>query len=164
MLKVATGMAFEEISSDDMDEPVSHTETTMEQKDDTIEEPTRPPTAFHLAEEIEMRNATSGLHWEVGAAAQPMRLEGIERGPPAIGLLQLDAYGSLSHALALPQVRRDYGFPQALAVHANFIAVGLSKGAVLVTPSKYSATRSADELESQKVYLPLLCEVVQKML
>lgn len=138
-----------ENSSDDMDEEAVSEEAKMEQKD---EEERASTTALERAEEIEMRNATSGLHWEVGAVAQPMRLEEIQRGPPAIGLLQLDAYGSLSHALALPQVRREYGFPQALAVHANFIAVGLSKGAVLVTPSKYSATRSADELESQKVY------------
>lgn len=145
-----------ENSSDDMDEAVSE-EAKMEQKD----EERSSTTALERAEEIEMRNATSGLHWEVGAVAQPMRLEEVQSGPPAIGLLQLDAYGSLSKALALPQVRRDYGFPQALAVHANFIAVGLSKGAVLVTPSKYSATRSADELESQKVYLssPFLLKI-----
>ena len=147
-----------EFLSDDMEEGLGVQETNMEPTENTIEkEPTRPPTALQLAEEIEMRNATSGLHWEEGAAAQPMRLEGIQRGPPAIGLLQLDAYNTLSQALASPFVRREHGFPQALAVHSSFIAVGLSKGAVLVTPSKYSATRSADELESQKVYLPLLC-------
>ena len=80
-----------------------------------------------------------------------MRLEGIQRGPPAIGLLQLESAGTLSHALASTAMRRDHGSPQALAVHANFIAVGLSKGAVLVTPSKYSATRSADDMDAKKV-------------
>ena len=114
-------------------------------------EPAHHPTPFHLAEEVEKRNASSGLHWEEGAAAQPMQLEGIQRGPPAIGLLQLESAGTLSHALSSAAMRRDHGSPQALAVHANFIAVGLSKGAVLVTPSKYSATRSADEMDPTKV-------------
>lgn len=114
-------------------------------------EPAHHPTPFDLAEEVEKRNASSGLHWEEGAAAQPMQLEGIQRGPPAIGLLQLESAGTLSHALSSAAMRRDHGSPQALAVHANFIAVGLSKGAVLVTPSKYSATRSADEMDPTKV-------------
>ncbi|XP_073396316.1 uncharacterized protein [Physcomitrium patens] len=139
-------------NSDDTDEAVDALETNLEQKDDQIEETRQSPTAFQLAEELEMRNSSSGLHWKEGAAAQPMRLDGIEKCKPAIDLLQLTTYGTLSHALASPQLRREYGFPQAVTVHANFIAVGLSKGAVLVTPSKYSATRSADELESQKAF------------
>jgi len=108
-------------------------------------------TALDLAEEQEKRTASSGLHWEEGVAARPMQLEGIQRGPPAIGLLQLDSAGSLSHALASPAMRRDHGSPEALAVHTNLIAVGLSKGALLVTPSKYSATCSTDEMEPSKV-------------
>ncbi|CAM6071281.1 unnamed protein product [Sphagnum tenellum] len=109
-------------------------------------------TALDLAEEQEKRTASSGLHWEEGVAARPMQLEGIQRGPPAIGLLQLDSAGSLSHALASPAMRRDHGSPEALAVHTNLIAVGLSKGALLVTPSKYSATCSTDEMEPSKAF------------
>lgn len=101
-----------------------------------------------LAEELEKRDASSGLHWEEGAAAQPMRLEGIRRGPPAIGHLQIDSMSYLSQALASQMFRRDHGSPQALAVHMNYIAVGMSKGSVLVNPSKYSS-QSADGMDAK---------------
>ena len=80
-----------------------------------------------LAEELEKRNAYFGLHWEEGAAAQPMKLEGIQRGPPTIGHLQIDSMSYLSQALASQMFRRDHGSPQALAVHMNYIAAGMSK-------------------------------------
>eukprot|EP01018_Ginkgo_biloba_P013146 Gb_27586 [translate_table: standard] len=112
---------------------------------------------LELAEELEKRDASSGLHWEEGAAAQPMRLEGIRRGPPAIGHLQIDSASSLSHALASQLFRRDHGSPQALAVHMNYIAVGMSKGSVLVTPSKYSA-QSADNMDTKAFTLGLPVE------
>lgn len=101
-----------------------------------------------LAEEHEKRDASSGLHWEEGAAAQPMRLEGIRRGPPAIGHLQIDSMSYLSQALASQMFRRDHGSPQALAVHMNYIAVGMSKGSVLVNPNKYSS-QSADSMDTK---------------
>lgn len=101
-----------------------------------------------LAEELEKRDASSGLHWEEGAAAQPMRLEGIRRGPPAIGHLQIDSMSYLSQALASQMFRRDHGSPQALAVHMNYIAVGMSKGSVLVNPNKYSS-QSADSIDTK---------------
>lgn len=108
-------------------------------------------TALDKAEEFEKKVASSGLDFEEGAAAQPMRLEGIQRGPPAIGILQLDSGGSLSHALGTPAMRRDHGHPQALAVHASYIAVGMSKGAVLVNSSKYAPTRNAENAESKVI-------------
>lgn len=90
------------------------------------------------AEELEKRKASSGLHWEEGAAAQPMRLEGIRRGPPAIGYLQMDLDNMITRSVSSQTFRHDYGLPHVLAVHINFIAVGTSKGIVLVFPSKYS--------------------------
>ncbi|XP_020519433.1 uncharacterized protein LOC18428491 isoform X2 [Amborella trichopoda] len=104
-----------------------------------------------LAEEMEKKNAFSGLHWEEGAAAQPMRLEGIRRGPPAVGYLQIDPDNAISHAILSYGFRRDHGSPQALAVHMNYIAVGMSKGVVLVMPSRYSA-HSSDNMDS-KVFM-----------
>ncbi|KAJ6878484.1 hypothetical protein NC652_032103 [Populus alba x Populus x berolinensis] len=35
--------------------------------------------------------------------------------------------------------RRDHGSPQVLAVHLNYIAVGMSKGVIVVVPSRYSS-------------------------
>ncbi|KAK8969694.1 hypothetical protein KSP40_PGU002021 [Platanthera guangdongensis] len=90
------------------------------------------------AEELEKRKASSGLHWEEGAVAQPMRLEGIRRGPPAIGYLQMDLDNMITRSVSSQTFRHDYGLPHVLSVHINFIAVGTSKGIVLVFPSKYS--------------------------
>lgn len=100
------------------------------------------------AEELEKRQASSGLHWEEGAAAQPMRLEGIRRGPPAVGYLQMDLDNAITRAISSQVFRRDHGSPQLVAVHMNFIAMGTSRGTVLVVPSKYSA-HSADNMDAK---------------
>lgn len=100
------------------------------------------------AEELEKRQASSGLHWEEGAAAQPMRLEGIQRGPPAVGYLQIDLDNAVTRAISSQAFRHDHGSPQVLAVHMNFIALGMSKGAVLIVPSKYSAY-CADNMDTK---------------
>ncbi|XP_068669658.1 uncharacterized protein [Aristolochia californica] len=107
---------------------------------------------LELAEELEKKYASSGLHWEEGAAAQPMRLEGIRRGPPAVGYLQIDPNNAVSRTVSSQSFRRDHGTPQALAVHFNFIAVGMSKGNVLLMPSKYSA-HSPDSMDSKMLIL-----------
>ncbi|XP_038973310.1 vacuolar protein sorting-associated protein 8 homolog isoform X2 [Phoenix dactylifera] len=112
------------------------------------------------AEEIEKRQASSGLHWEEGAAAQPMRLEGIQRGPPAVGYLQIDLDNAITRAISSQAFRHDHGSPQVLAVHMNFIALGMSKGAVLVVPSKYSAY-SADNMDTKMSTLGFHGEKVQ---
>ncbi|XP_031498965.1 uncharacterized protein LOC116263380 isoform X2 [Nymphaea colorata] len=106
---------------------------------------------LEVAEELEKKNAFSGLHLEEGAAAQPMRLEGIRRGPPAVGYLQINTDNAITHAISSETFRREHGSPQSLAVHMNYIAVGMSKGTVLVMPSKYSP-HSADNLDS-KVFM-----------
>ncbi|WOK95317.1 hypothetical protein Cni_G04024 [Canna indica] len=100
------------------------------------------------AEELEKRHASSGMHWEEGAAAQPMRLEGIRRGPPAVGYLQIDLDNAITRVISTQSFRRDHGSPQVVAVHMNYIAVGMSKGTVIVVPSKYSA-HCADNMESK---------------
>lgn len=76
------------------------------------------------------------------------------RGPPAIGHLQIDSMSYLSQALASQIFRRDHGSPQALAVHMNYIAVVMSKGSVLVNPSKYSS-QSADGMDAKVLYFIL---------
>lgn len=100
------------------------------------------------AEELEKRHASYGLHWEEGAATQPMRLKGIRRGPPAVGYLQIDLDNAVTRTISSQTFRRDYGSPQVVAVHINFIAIGMSKGVVLVFPSKYSA-HSPDHMDSK---------------
>ncbi|KAG0474515.1 hypothetical protein HPP92_014201 [Vanilla planifolia] len=89
------------------------------------------------AEELEKRKASFGLHWEEGAAAQPMKLEGIHRGPPAVGFLQIDLDNMITRAISSQTFKQDHGLPAVLAVHVNFVAIGTSKGSILIFPSKY---------------------------
>ncbi|KAL6848559.1 hypothetical protein ACP4OV_021853 [Aristida adscensionis] len=103
------------------------------------------------AEELEKRQASFGQHWEEGAAAQPMQLEGIGKGPPAIGYMQIEMDNPVSRAMASPSFRSDYGSPQVLAVHRNYIAMGTSKGAVIVIPSKYSI-HQADDTDAKMLF------------
>ncbi|KAL3676096.1 hypothetical protein R1sor_026044 [Riccia sorocarpa] len=140
----------EELSKEDVEEQAEN--VAVIKSEEPVEDET-PRTTLQLAEESEKRAASSGLHWEEGAVAQPMRLEGIQRGAPAIGLLQLDSGGALNYALKNTDLRRDHGSPQALAVHNNFIAIGMAKGPVLIIPSKYSATKSADETDAKPYIL-----------
>ncbi|KAK9145826.1 hypothetical protein Sjap_005729 [Stephania japonica] len=107
---------------------------------------------LELAEELEKKHASFGLHWEEGAAAQPMRLEGIRRGPPAVGYLEIDTDNAFTRMLSSQAFRRDHGSAQVLAVHANFIAVGMSKGLVAVVPSKYDA-HNADYMDAKMLML-----------
>lgn len=100
------------------------------------------------AEELEKKHASYGQHWEEGAAAQPMRLEGIRRGPPAVGYLQIDLDNAVTRTISSQAFKRDCGTPQVVAVHMNFIAMGMSKGVVFVFPSKYSA-HSVDHMDSK---------------
>ncbi|XP_062218041.1 uncharacterized protein LOC133918267 [Phragmites australis] len=96
------------------------------------------------AEELEKRQASFGQHWEEGAAAQPMQLEGIGKGPPAIGYMQIEMDNPLTRAIASPSFRTDHGSPQVLAVHRSYIAMGTSKGAVIIIPSRYSIHQADD--------------------
>jgi len=91
-----------------------------------------------LAEELEKKNASTGLHLEEGAAAQPMRLEGVRRGSIALGYFDVDADNAITRVISSQNFRRDHGSAQVLVVHANYIAVGMTKGLIVVVPSKYS--------------------------
>ncbi|XP_039848297.1 uncharacterized protein LOC120707318 isoform X2 [Panicum virgatum] len=103
------------------------------------------------AEELEKRQASFGQHWEEGAAAQPMQLEGIGKGPPAIGYMQIEMDNPVTRAMSSPSFRLDHGSPQVLAVHRNYIAMGTSKGAVIVIPSKYSI-HQADDTDAKMLF------------
>jgi len=93
---------------------------------------------LELAEELEKKRASTGLHLEEGAAAQPMRLEGVRRGSTTLGYFDVDADNAVTRAISSQTFRREQGSGRALAVHANYIAVGMSKGLIVVFPSKYS--------------------------
>ncbi|KAK4848101.1 hypothetical protein QYF36_009344 [Acer negundo] len=103
---------------------------------------------LELAEELEKKQASTGLHWEEGAAAQPMRLEGVQRGSTTLGYFDVDASNTITQTIRSQAFRRDNGSPQVLAVHLNFIAVGMSKGVIVLVPSKYSAHHH-DSLDSK---------------
>ncbi|CAH8335200.1 unnamed protein product [Eruca vesicaria subsp. sativa] len=107
-----------------------------------------------LAEEFEKKQAYTGLHWEEGAAAQPMRLEGVKIGSTNLGYFDVDANNIISRTISSQAFKRDHGSSQVLAVHMNFIAVGMSKGVIVVVPSKYSSD-TADQMESKMVWLGL---------
>ncbi|KAE8804581.1 vacuolar protein sorting-associated protein 8 [Hordeum vulgare] len=97
-----------------------------------------PMKPLERAEELEKRQASFGQHWEEGAAAQPMRLEGIGKGQPAIGYMQIEVDNPITRAMASPSFRQEHGSPQVVAVHRSYIAMGMSSGSVIVVPSKYS--------------------------
>ncbi|CAN6852971.1 unnamed protein product [Brassica oleracea var. botrytis] len=107
-----------------------------------------------LAEEFEKKQAYTGLHWEEGAAAQPMRLEGVKIGSTNLGYFDVDTSNIVSRTVSSQAFKRDHGSPQVLAVHLNFIAVGTSKGVIVVVPSKYSSD-TADQMESKMIWLGL---------
>lgn len=109
---------------------------------------------LELAEELEKKHASTGLHWEEGAAAQPMRLEGVRRGSTTLGYFDIDADNAITRTISSQAFRRDHGSPQALAVHTNYIAIGMSKGVILVVPSKYSSY-NADHMDPKMSMLGL---------
>lgn len=92
-----------------------------------------------LAEEIEKKQAFTGLHYEEGAAAQPMRLEGVKRATAVLGYFDVRSDNIITETISSQAFRRDHGSPQVLAVHLSYIAVGMSKGSIFVVPSKYTA-------------------------
>ncbi|XP_031251024.1 vacuolar protein sorting-associated protein 8 homolog [Pistacia vera] len=110
---------------------------------------------LELAEELEKKQASTGLHWEEGAAAQPMRLEGVRRGSTTLGYFDVNANNTITQTIGSQAFRRDHGSPQILAVHLNFIAIGMSKGVIVVVPSKYSAHHH-ENMDSKMVMLGLL--------
>ncbi|KAL7224339.1 hypothetical protein ACSBR1_025740 [Camellia fascicularis] len=107
---------------------------------------------LELAEELEKKHAFSGLDRENDIAAQPMRLEGVRRGSTALGYFDVDASNTITRTISSQAFRRDQGSPQVVAVHLNLIAVGMSKGVILVVPSKYTP-HCADNMDAKLLML-----------
>ncbi|XP_028795790.1 vacuolar protein sorting-associated protein 8 homolog isoform X2 [Neltuma alba] len=107
---------------------------------------------LELAEELEKKHASTGLHWEEGAAAQPMRLEGVRRGSTTLGYFDTSADNVISRVISSQTFRREHGSPQVLAVHANYIAVGMTKGLIFAVPSRYSPYH-ADNMDGKMLML-----------
>uniref|UniRef100_A0A0E0CER7 Uncharacterized protein n=1 Tax=Oryza meridionalis TaxID=40149 RepID=A0A0E0CER7_9ORYZ len=103
------------------------------------------------AEELEKRQASFGQHWEEGAAAQPMHLEGIGRGQPAIGYMQIEVDNPITRAMSSQSFGQDHGSPQVMTVHKSYIALGMSKGSVILIPSKYSI-HQADDTDAKMLF------------
>ncbi|MED6196098.1 hypothetical protein PIB30_044081 [Stylosanthes scabra] len=107
---------------------------------------------LELAEELEKKHASTGMHLEEGAAAQPMRLEGVRRGSTTLGYFDVDADNAVTRAISSHAFRREHGSAQVLAAHANYIAVGMAKGLIVVVPSKYSI-HHADSVDGKMLML-----------
>ncbi|KAK4425213.1 Vacuolar protein sorting-associated protein 8 [Sesamum alatum] len=107
-----------------------------------------------LAEEIEKKQAFTGLHYEEGAAAQPMRLEGVPRGSTVLGYFDVDPNNAITQTISSQAFRREHGSPQVVAVHLNYIAVGMSRGSIFVQPSKYTA-HQVDNMDGKMMSLGL---------
>ncbi|XBI41023.1 hypothetical protein VPH35_125530 [Triticum aestivum] len=110
-----------------------------------------PMKQLKRAEEFEKRQASFGQHWEEGAAAQPMRLERIGKGQPAIGYMQIEVDNPITRAMASPSFRQEHGSPQVLAVHRSYIATGMSNGSVIIVPSKHSI-HQADDTDAKMLF------------
>ncbi|KAK7275442.1 hypothetical protein RIF29_16559 [Crotalaria pallida] len=93
---------------------------------------------LELAEELEKKHASTGFHLEEGAAAQPMKLEGVRRGSTTLGYFDVNADNAVTRAISSQLFRREHGSAHVLAVHANYIAIGMTKGLIFLVPSKYS--------------------------
>ncbi|KAM3193759.1 hypothetical protein ACQJBY_070406 [Aegilops geniculata] len=165
------GSVSDEKTDDELD--VEHSDTDLEEQveseriiDKVIEErlemsrmtkekaeerPKMPMKPLEWAEELEKRQASFGQHWQEGAAAQPMRLEGIGKGQPAIGYMQIEVDNPITHAMASPSFRQEHGSPQVLAAHRSYIATGMSNGSVIIVPSKYSI-HQADDTDTKMLF------------
>ncbi|PHT83219.1 hypothetical protein T459_11662 [Capsicum annuum] len=93
---------------------------------------------LELAEEDEKKQAFTAMHLEEGASAQPMRLDRVHRSSNVLGYFDVDDNNTITKTLLSQAFRHKHGSSQVLAVHLNYIAVGTSKGSILVMPSRYS--------------------------
>ncbi|KAL1535637.1 vacuolar protein sorting-associated protein 8 [Salvia divinorum] len=122
--------------------------TKLQQKTDSSVKP------LDLAEEIEKKQAFTGLHYEEGAAAQPMKLEGVKRGSTVLGYFDVRSDNVVTRIISSQAFRKDHGSPQVISVHLNYIAVGMSKGSIFVVPSKYTA-HHVDNMDTKMTPLGL---------
>lgn len=121
-----------ELVEETLEELEQESRRVTKKKLDSLKKP------LDLAEELEKKNASTGLHLEEGAAAQPMRLEGVRRGSITLGYFDVDADNAITRVISSQNFRREHGSAQVLVVHANYIAVGMTRGLIVVVPSKYS--------------------------
>uniref|UniRef100_A0A0D9VBL8 RING-type domain-containing protein n=1 Tax=Leersia perrieri TaxID=77586 RepID=A0A0D9VBL8_9ORYZ len=135
----------EQLESESIIDKVIEERLEISRKAETAEKkPKVSMKPLEQAEELEKRQASFGQHWEEGAAAQPMHLEGIGRGQPAIGYMQIEVDNPITRAMSSSSFGQDHGSPQVLIVHKSYIALGMSKGSVIVIPSKYSIHQADD--------------------
>ncbi|KAI5084938.1 hypothetical protein GOP47_0001107, partial [Adiantum capillus-veneris] len=104
-------------------------------------------SALDKAEEAEKKAALSGFGIEEGAASQPMRLTGLQTGPPSIGYVRLDVLNSVSQILSLATTTRENGTAQAITMCGHNLAVGLSKGSVFLLSLKSNGGKFADVVD-----------------
>ncbi|EPS74414.1 hypothetical protein M569_00339, partial [Genlisea aurea] len=135
---------FNVADSADDDSAVSQTD-----KSDVFED-----ELLDLAEDIERRQAFTGLHYEEGAAALPMKLEGQQRTSSVLGYFDVNSSNPITRSISSHSNSRDNGFPQVLAAHYNYIAVGMSKGSILVSPNKHTGQR-VDSIDAKMMFLGL---------
>ncbi|KAM3381430.1 hypothetical protein P3S68_007003 [Capsicum galapagoense] len=116
---------------------------------------TKPQKNYHsylkpleLAEEDEKKQAFMAMHLEEGASAQPMRLDGVHRSSNDLGYFDVDDNNTITQTLLSQAFRHKHGSSQVLAVHLNYIAVGMSKGSILMIPSRYSP-HHADNMDAK---------------
>ncbi|KAK6123625.1 hypothetical protein DH2020_042624 [Rehmannia glutinosa] len=69
-------------------------------------------------------------------------------------LKTLDLAEEIEKKQAFTAFRRDHGSPHVVAVHINYIAVGMSKGSIVVVPSKYTA-HQVDNMDAKMTSLEL---------
>ncbi|PHT63542.1 hypothetical protein T459_32638 [Capsicum annuum] len=127
---------------------------------------TKPQKNYHsylkpleLAEEDEKKQAFMAMHLEEGASAQPMRLDGVHRSSNVLGYFDVDDNNTITQTLLSQAFRHKHGFSLVLAVHLNYIAVGMSKGSILMIPSRYSP-HHADNMDAKDVQKASVLKVV----
>lgn len=143
---------LESISSSDGSEPSENIDMQLEDKEsETIGEETRVHMKpLDLAEELEKKYALTDSQGKKDAASQPMRLEGVHQGSTVLGYFDIDANNTVTHMISSETFRRDHGSAQVLAVHLNYIAIGMSKGVIICFPSKKSLVGDSSDA---KVFL-----------
>ncbi|XP_022010036.1 uncharacterized protein LOC110909312 [Helianthus annuus] len=83
-----------------------------------------------------------------------MKLEGVHMGSTALAYFNTSTDNTITRTILSSSFKRDHGTPQALAVHLNYIAVGMSRGLIVVVPRKYSP-HYVDNMDAKMLMLGL---------
>ncbi|WOG97677.1 hypothetical protein DCAR_0417018 [Daucus carota subsp. sativus] len=129
---------YENTFSSDGSEPYENIDMQLENRGS---ETTREETHIYMkpldmAEELEKKYALTDSQGKKDAASQPMRLEGVHHGSTVLGYFDINANNTVTRTISSETFRRDHGSAQVLAVHLNYIAIGMSKGVIICFPSK----------------------------